>query len=337
MSTHKDKEASSKFWKKIERAALPIAELIPGIDKAAAAVKALNEYYDEQKAERIKRYSEALLTWVEDVDFSTAKNLAEEIEYADLLQACINDSDGSKAEAYAQLTIAMKFGSLERDYRRHFILSLKQLTYDDLALLRLSYIATKADLISKQGNGILSTSEIFDRHRLGPIRSLSLNTLVQLGLTKPEGISDLGKTFVESVFPREKLLSHESFDVWQDPPLAILTGEKKDSYNDSVISHFKNLRIRCVQLPITSYSKSLNINDFKAVIFAGDYEGLTYGQHQELSNFTNHNTYKCINLGYRLSDSPSGMAFLHIDYEDCKAIKDKIRAVARKLNYVIDI
>ena len=325
------------FLKKSEKYGLKLMELIPGLDKPVTAIKYLQEFYDEQKEIRISRYCTALVNCISTEDYAAANELATDIEFADLLQAYLNDSDSNKAEAYAQLTITLKFGSLDKEYRRHFMLSLKQLAHEDLELLRLAYIATKYESIPKHGYGVLSQSDIFNDHELGVIRSLSVETLRQLGLIKPEGITDLGKLFIKSVYSRELCDFHEDFKIWQSPPVIILTGGKKDNHNDTVIDNFKSLRVRCITVPILSFPKGIDqYRPYKAIILAGDYEGLTSSKHRELAAFTSSAPSQCINLGCKLSNTSDGISSRHIDFGNIQGVAGKVAKVARILEFNVD-
>ncbi|AZF16980.1 hypothetical protein C4J92_3512 [Pseudomonas sp. R3-18-08] len=338
MTLNEDKKESLRFLRKAEKYGLKLAELIPGLDKPATIIKHLREFHEEQKKIRISRYCRALVNCISTTDYAAANELATDIEFADLLQACVNDSDSNKAEAYAQLTITLKFGSLEKEYRRHFMLSLKQLAHEDLELLRLAHIATKNELIPKHGYGVLSQSDIFNNQKLGVIRSLSIETLRQLGLIKSEGITELGKLFIKSVYSRELCDHHEDFKIWQSPPIIILTGEKKDTHNDNVIDNFKCLRVRCVTVSILSFPKGIEQNrPYKAIIFAGDYEGLTSSKQRELVAFTVSTPHQCINLGYKLSTTSEGMCSRHIDFSDTQTVAEKVKKVASILGFIVDL
>ncbi|MFJ4145218.1 hypothetical protein [Pseudomonas sp. NPDC089734] len=337
MTANEDKKESLSFLSKAEKYGLKLAELIPGLEKPATIIKHLRDFHDEQKEIRIRRYCKALVNCISTADYTAANELATDIEFADLLQACVNDSDSNKSEAYAQLTITLKFGSLDKEYRRHFMLSLKQLAHEDLELLRLAHISTKHELIPKHGYGVLSQSDIFNDHKLGVIRSLSVQTLRQLGLIKPEGITDLGKLFIKSIYSRELCDHHEDFKIWQSPPVIILTGGKKDSHNDTVIDNFKSLRVRCVTVPILSFPKGIEQNrPYKAIIFAGNYEGLTFSKYSELEAFTSSTPNQCINLGYTLSSTSHGMCSRHIDFSETQTVAEQVAKVAQTLGFFVD-
>lgn len=337
MAVRDDKKQNSNILTIIGKNSLALAEMFPGLDKSVALIKYLREFHNDQKTIRISRYCEALVDCTSAEDYTTANELATDIEFADLLQACVSDSDSNKTEAYAQLTVTLKFGSLDKEYRRHFVLSLKQLSYEDLELLRLAYVAIKHELIPKQGHKVLSQSDIFNHHNLGLIRSLSVETLRQMGLIKSEGITELGKLFIHSVYSRERCDHHADFNIWQNPPVIILTGEKKDSHHDKVIENFKTLRIRCVTVPIVSFPKGLDqYQPYKAIIFAGDYEGLTSSKSRELVAFTESSPHQCINLGYKLSTTSEGMRFRHIDFNDTQTLTAKVERVARSLGFIVD-
>jgi hypothetical protein len=192
-------------------------------------------------------------------------------------------------------------------------------------------------LIPKDGYGVLSQHDIFNHHKLGVIRSLSVETLRQLGLIKSEGITDLGKLFIKSVYSRELCDRHEDFKIWQSPPVIILTGGKEDSHNDSVIDIFKSFRVRCITVPILSFPKGIEqYGPYKAIIFAGDYEGLTTSKQKELAAFTSLNPHQCIDLGYKFSTNSDGMCSRNIDFNGIKTVAEKVEKVSRTLGFIVD-
>lgn len=327
------------FLKKVEKYGMQLGELIPGLDKPVTIIKHLRDFHDEQKKIRIDRYCKALVNFISMEEYSASSVLATDIEFADLLQACVNDSDGNKSEAYAQLTVILKFGALEKEYRRHFILSLKQLSYESLELLRLAHVASKCQLIPHDGSWIMSQSEIFNNDKLGVIGSLTVQTLRQLGFVSSEGITDLGSLFVKSVYGRERCEQHEDHEVWQNSSVMILTNGMQDTHCDNVIAIFKRLRILCFPLSILSFPRDIEHHgDHKAIIFTGNYYfGPSSSSHQkEVADFTALNHNKCIDLDCAMPSGTSGMSFCNIDFGGAVTLDEKIEKVARCLGYIVD-
>ncbi|QUG90438.1 hypothetical protein GR140_17275 [Pseudomonas putida] len=327
------------FLKKVEKYGMKLGELIPGLDKPTTIIRHLRDFHDEQKEIRIDRYCKALVNFISMEEYSAASELATDIEFADLLQACVNDSDSNKAESYAQLTIMLKFGALEKEYRRHFIFSLKQLSYEGLELLRLAHVASKYQLIPHDGSWIMSQSEIFNNHKLGVIGAISVAALRQLGFVGPKGITDLGNLFVKSVYGRERCESHEDHKVWQNSSVMILTNGMQDEHCDYVIASFKRLRILCFPLPILSFPRDIEHHgDHKAIIFTGNYYfGPSSSSHQrEVADFTTLNHNECIGLDCVMPSGTPAMSFRNIDFGDAVTLDKKIEKVARWLGYIVD-
>ncbi|BBP82790.1 hypothetical protein PHLH8_24320 [Pseudomonas sp. Pc102] len=310
-----------------------ISDSIPGIDKAAAIYKGITGIIKRHQEVRINRYCKALLSIEHDFSNSHEVGLEDyEIEFGDLIQACMQDSDSDKTEAYAKLTISLRFASLERKYRRHFILSLKQLSFTELELLRHSYIAKKYNVIPNIGYGILQQNQIFDRNKLGDIGRVSINSLLQLGFITDEGISQLGILFTQSVYGRKELHPDSlGWNTWQKDPVLIVKGEKKDSLYESIMNEFKLLRIRCLTISIVGFPKDIDeLEAHKAIIFAGDYSDLTYGQAQNISKFTHDYYGKCIMLGpLQMKHTEIKISSRAVDFSNCETLRDKIRAIAK--------
>ncbi|HCL3681750.1 TPA: hypothetical protein N2B23_002766 [Pseudomonas aeruginosa] len=310
-----------------------MSDSIPGVDKAAAIYKGITGIVKRRQEVRISRYCKALLSIEHHFSNSHEVDLEDyEIEFGDLIQACMQDSDSDKTEAYAKLTISLRFASLERKYRRHFILSLKQLSFTELELLRHSYIAKKYDVIPDIGYEILQQNQIFDRKKLGDIGRVSINSLLQLGFITDEGISQLGILFVQSIYDREDLHPDSlGWNVWQKDPVLIVKGSKKDILYENIINEFKSLRIRCLTISIVGFPKDIEkLEAHKAIIFAGDYSGLTYGQTQNISKFTHDYHGKCIMLRpIKMEHTTIEIWSRHVDYSNCETLRDKIRAIAK--------
>lgn len=72
----------------------------------------------------------------------------------------MDDSDSRKTEAYARLTVAITLRNLDAEYRRYFILALKQLSSKELVLLQQGYVAKHYEIVPDDGFEILNQAAV---------------------------------------------------------------------------------------------------------------------------------------------------------------------------------
>ena len=323
--------------KKTENSLITIAQLIPGLKDTANIAKKIIEIQEKRKEDRIELFCKKLIEGsLTAGEIYNKDNPGYEIEFGDLLQACMNDSDSSKSTLYAQLTIALRFGDLDKEKRRHFVLSLKQLSFEDLELLRESFIVSSHEIIPKAGNAILSQSDVFNPKNLSSIRALSISTLTQLGAVSRQGITELGKEFIRSIYQRESLTPDSMrLKVWQKPYIAILTDPTKNEEHDLIVNELKKLRVRCVKLNIAEFSpQKQNLNQYKAIILSGNYKDLLYSRSQDVIKHVEDNTYKYISLGHNLPSQKS--IALRKFFSEAEGASEKSLKIAKEFEFITD-
>lgn len=336
MSNEK-KTKNSQLVKHLEDRILPIAGLIPGLKDLADIAKRVIEIHEEKKNERIKAFCKELIKGnLTAESIHNKENPGYEIEFGDLLQACMNDSDSSKAQAYAQLTIALRFGELDKERRRHFVLVLKQLSFEDLELLRHALIASSYEIIPATGSTVLTQADVFNIKTMSPIQALSISTLRQLGLINEKGITRLGQEFIQSTYGRDSLTPEsKSLKVWQKPPVAIFTTATKNALHDEIVEEFKKIRIRCDKLRIDQFSaEKQSLGQYKALILVGSYEGVIYGNVQNVARYNNDHRYQFVSFGYSFPHRHE-MNF-RISLHEPGNLRDKVLKAATSLEFITD-
>ncbi|WP_339450215.1 hypothetical protein [Pseudomonas sp. EA_5y_Pfl2_R50] len=336
MSTDK-KNKAGKLVKQLENKILPIAGLIPGLKDVADVAKRLIELLEEKKNERIELFCQELMICNETAETNkNFDNAGYEIEFGDLLQACMNDSDSGKAKAYAQLTISLRYGELDRETRRHFVLALKQLTFGDIELLRYAEIASEHEVMPQHGNTVLSQGNIFNVKNMSPIQALSINTLQQLGLTSGRGITQLGQAFTRAIYRKDSLTPDSmNLNVWQSPPIALLSTATKNKLHNEIIDEFRKIRVRCNKINIEDFSpEKQNLPQYKAIVLCGTYDNAIYSHTQAVARYNNDHHYQFVSLGFKFPHRHE--ISLRISLHQPGNLQEKVMKASKEFGFITD-
>lgn len=273
-----------------------LARAVPGVDSAAMIYEGLDHLFSKSRERRLNQYCQALFNSEYSIN-SASEPLPKEcdIQFGDLLEACLQDSETRKTEAYAQLTIAIRYFSLDIRHRRHFITSLKQLSFNDLELLRQGYIAKMYSIIPDKGFEPLRHSSVFGENKLDDLAVISVNLLKQLSFINEESVTKLGCQFIESTHKRLDLEPQSiGWRVWKRKPVVLVESSIKNNAYTTIKEAFKKHRIRCLSISDTKLVDKIDTyGDYSALIFYGRYQGLTSSQSREIVEFIFSNSGVC--------------------------------------------
>jgi hypothetical protein len=167
--------------------------LAKGSDALADALKARDE----------KRWKSFLRAALEgDVFPENAEDMTGE-DFLEMYRMCLNDIEAEKAELYGRLATAIARGDVSRTLRFPLMMSLAQLTHDQVQRLRKVYIAEVHELVS---DGV-----VFRRHAHEFLGGKSaedrwdLDRMVSLLVVKDKSLTDLGKSLVAACFRSDDL------------------------------------------------------------------------------------------------------------------------------------
>ncbi|MGP5468808.1 hypothetical protein ACTXNP_21205, partial [Pseudomonas helleri] len=214
--------------KAVLKAVFPKLAPLVGADKFVGAYEAVKILLDSRREERVNRYCLALLSELDEVDLQEiiSGNESLKIDFGDLLQTCMDDSDSKKTEAYARLTAAITLRNIDAEYRRYFILALKQLSSKELLLLQQGYVARHSEIVHDDGFEVLNQATVYNPQKLGVIGGLSVEVFRRLGFLNNDGITSLGEKFVESTHSKDDLTADAlGWRVWQKEAIAVVVGD----------------------------------------------------------------------------------------------------------------
>ena len=186
----------------------------------------------EKNEEIVNTFYREMAEGLDYPDADTVQALIDDRDFHAILRACVAEIEEEKIGAYAALAQAIALGKIERDWVRHFTISLKEMTMRELDLLRHAYIAKKFDLVPKTGNGGTSvTQEEFLRPgQPGNLQTITIEKLTSKGFIYKVELSGTGEFFVESCTKSLHLIPQAfGYKTWSGQHVAIVSYDLADN------------------------------------------------------------------------------------------------------------
>ncbi|MHC8308205.1 hypothetical protein ACYZUC_01105 [Pseudomonas sp. GT1P32] len=183
----------------------------------------LRDYIHGRDDQRIYEFHKKLLYLDDVVDAEILKGEIEEANYHALLNACLSDIEDEKTIPYANLTRAIALGKVSNDLKRHYVLSLKDIAWEDLDFLRQAYVISNNPIIPSSGNGNLSSRDFLVQIPSESVRALSVRNLTAKGFVDGQKLTAIGVGFVKACSEDDDLTPGAyDYRVW--------TGQSCDNY-----------------------------------------------------------------------------------------------------------
>ena len=155
-----------------------------------AMVKAVGTWWSSRKQDRLNAFHDAVFRG-EDV-FKDGKHhrfITQEVDMADfygLLEAAVRDFEEEKVDAYANLFRAFVDGEVDDRHRRHFVMAAKELSIEEIEMLRSVHQAMQAN--SSIDDMFVRADKVFTEMLQplegDPLGTLSLDKLERLGFAR---------------------------------------------------------------------------------------------------------------------------------------------------------
>ena len=183
---------------------------IPGADAiynfAKLGTTSIKDYLTERSESKIFEFHRKLLLNYKDiVDESILQSTLEMADYHALLQACLSDIEDEKNTIYGNLAKAIARNSIPKDLRRHFILTLKEINWDQLDLLARVYVLGRYNIMPLQGIGRRKPSEAISASDPYSAQGIDSSFLKAKSLIEADSLTPLGKAFIEACLSSENL------------------------------------------------------------------------------------------------------------------------------------
>ncbi|MCP1649319.1 hypothetical protein [Pseudomonas nitroreducens] len=187
---------------------MPVAGALYGFSKAG--LEAARDYVQRRNINRLIGFHRELLFRDDLIDRGLTECEIDAAEFHALLDACVSDIEEEKTAPYAMLARSIALNVVPVTHRRHFIHSLKELSFEHLDILREVYVVTKYSCVS-QNDRLNNSRDLISQLQLSSISELAVDLLIVRRMITTRGITPLGVSFIEACYS-ECDLSPCSFD-----------------------------------------------------------------------------------------------------------------------------
>lgn len=299
------------------------------------------KHYKEIRDKQIENYYKELLRADDDefVELPDSMNLSD-LDFVALLGACSSELEVEKAEIYARLTKSIANGVVEKEYKRHFIITLSNTAFEDLETLRLAYVCKNHNVMNKSRNLRLNSGDVLKVDHLGAIGSICLEDFARAKLIEAEGISSIGEIFIKAIYPKDQLTPASlGYSVWQNKTIELCFADNNVAlgWMTELVSEFRKLGIRCENYSVSK----LNSGNFSrirssGVIFIGGFINLEYGDIEKVKKWCGDHVYQTVWIGFYGNGMPQGCPYgKSISLSENSNLLEAAKKAAIYLKYVL--
>lgn len=225
---------------------------LPGGSVLTDLIKARREELSEamrcEGEKRLDAFYSAMLSADVTMKEAVARAMLDDTDFHALLRACLADIESEKVTAYAALARKIATGAVPKEWRRHFVLALRDLSADELACMRKACVAREHKLIPAQGPS-MGEDHFLSPGRPGTRQSIMIGNLVARGFAHEGKLSDLGVKFTKACWRAEDLTAGSiGYREWSGHNVAIVSYEIGDRRQDELARNLEDaLRATCVK------------------------------------------------------------------------------------------
>jgi len=208
-----------------------LIEALPGgsvlHDLLQARQKEIAEAVAAERQRRLDTFWAEMLSAPATMDEQQARALLDSADFHSLLRACLTDIEDEKLREYANMACSLATGTIGTGSRRHFILCLRDLSAEELALLKGAYVARhEPNMMSGAGSGSIDEGEYLSAGTPGSFRAVQIAALTAKGFVHDSKLTSLGIAFVRAAW-RESDLTPNALgrETWSGYHVAILNYE----------------------------------------------------------------------------------------------------------------
>lgn len=229
---------------KVGLSAVPIPPLVSEVAKLG--LEKIFSYVRQRDEQRILEFYRAFLYRNELPDEDILEAEIEESNFHALLNACVSDIEEEKTVPYANLTRSIALGRVSPELRRHFILTLRDLSWEELDLLRRIYVVTTHPIVPKRGKDF-DVSHLLTYYPNQMSETLAVANLKTKGMVEDEKLSSAGSSFVTACSNEDDLEpTIYGYKVWSGYTCLILHLSGKRFSNSESEMLAASLRTACI-------------------------------------------------------------------------------------------
>lgn len=174
---------------------------IPAADKLYSLIR--DHISIQRKEKAIEFHRRFLLTDDGNFDDELSEAELDSCNYPALFEACLSDIEQEKSSLYGHLTKMIARNNVPRDMRRHFILKLKEMTWEQLDLLARTHVINSHKIMSTDGSSELNPAAILESADPFSANGINIHYLIQNNFLANRTITKLGTQFIQSCFPAD--------------------------------------------------------------------------------------------------------------------------------------
>lgn len=196
------------------------------------------------------------------IDPAQADALIDDRDFHSILRACVADIEAEKGEAYSSLAKSIAVGAVPNNWKRHFILSLKDISLQELVSLRTAFVAKHFKLVPHGANSgsTVQESDFLKQGEPGSFQSIAIQNLTNRGFIHNGKLSTTGEDFIRACTSNVRLTpSAIGYKEWSGQNVAIISYELGDNHiaklTENVGSALWNYQIKSSTVAITKSSQ----------------------------------------------------------------------------------
>lgn len=186
-----------------------LASLSNPLELLSKGPKALEAWMEKRTERRYEEFTRAALeggVFTENAEAMTPE------DFLAMMRALELDIEAEKAAVYGRLAYSIATGKVTGHLKRHFIKSLGDLSFGQVDLLRMAWVAKRFDVFPGTGGGRRNPKQFLEADSKTSINRL---TFERLGFLDEKELSPTGNQFVEACFrPDELSPSSVGFRLW---------------------------------------------------------------------------------------------------------------------------
>lgn len=215
---------------------------IPGADAlynfSKLAIQSVKKELINRDEERIEKFHAHLLFDEHGINEKVVECSLDLADYHALLRSCLDDIENEKTGCYGNLTQAIALRKIPSNLKRHYILSLREMSWGQLDLLARVYVLNKYDIRPETGSSRLYAASILEKTK-NYAHNIDVDILLNKGLTDKDTITPIGCMLIENCFPAD-LLKPEAYEynIWLNAYYRIfMLGDTKHIQSSASIVH----------------------------------------------------------------------------------------------------
>jgi hypothetical protein len=266
---------------------LPYGSLLTDLWQARA--DRLKEAVAKENEKRLADFYHNLFQGEKVLDDIQANALLDDRDFHALVRACVADIESEKTAAYAALARAIATGRVHETWRRHYILSLRDMSAGELTGLQKAFVARSHQLVPAAGPS-MDEGYFLKPAPPGTLEAIVIDNLTAKGFVAEGKLTLTGVNFVETCMKAADLTPAAiGYRAWTGLNVAVLDYQIGDGtlakLANAICDELRNHCIKSQIIAITRDAGMAHLAYTHAVLLVGDHIEPIVGNLKHLTRF----------------------------------------------------